>query len=1065
MRPIQRWILQCTQLWLLLAAASTACAQHFPILQVPNSPHGIFSMMQDSESALWLGTIDDVYRFDGTNFYSLRQYGFPKEIPNGFAEDSDGGIWIATQGSDTGGGTGKGGIYRYRAGHVEKIFSGDGLSVVTVAPGILLASIGTELQGKPAYGDLILFRKEGNRWNPTRLLDKQADHITIDHRGNALFPCPGGWCEIARESLLHIPNAGTSLNVDRHVANPMLERVLRDKFGCMWFRAESFASYQCKTDPQPTTLPESISEFDSSAHLEETAKGDIFMLVRLALGRPGAFQTAIDADGLPPAMGTAIVGKDGTIWIGADGGLYRFMYPFRLTLWDKNDGISSIFGILRTSQSTYISGEGIRRLDSDGRHWTDVAPRAETAGYLTPGPNGTLFLATASDLYDLDANGKVLAQTAISRPDTFFKLASGPDGQAWLGHRGVSSVIMKDGRPTLHSELTSEKETWDIKYDVQRHTLWACDGNDVVYQKNGTWGRISQRDGLLNFPCRALAIGNNGDLWLSYGASTDPAWIRDPTSGAPKIVNNTQRINELIANGTDSFLEVDHGGWIWRSSDAMYVASPDAAKADAWLRLDENDGFSIPGTDKQPFAADSDGSVWLTTATGVAHFTPPENFATVFPTPQIFVGGFSFGQATATTTDAVNELPRNTELVVHVGSLQFDRRSNLHLRYRLLPNQSSWIESNTFDLHLGKLGWGTHHLQIQGQLLNGPWSPVIEQPLTVPWPVWLSWPVLLLYGAGGTGMSFGAAQWSKRRRRQRELSLPDLSAWRMSALSPEAEQLVGTRIDDRYEVSNILSVGGFATVVKARDLENESRPCAVKIFRYEFGDRAWIRHRFEQEIWALEQLSHPNIVRITGHGAIGTGAPYLVMEFIQGQSLRERLDQGAVPRNQIGVFLRQIAGALQSLHQRAIYHRDLKPENLMIRSDAEGMPEIILIDFSIAIVKSRDQTFHGISRVAGTLEYMAPEQVIGYVDASTDIYSLAKVVMEMVTGMRWAELFPEATLDLPEQIRDYFAENAGIFKPDSIDAIVWAMAFDPARRPKEVIKFAEPIVRDLEQRP
>jgi serine/threonine-protein kinase len=270
-------------------------------------------------------------------------------------------------------------------------------------------------------------------------------------------------------------------------------------------------------------------------------------------------------------------------------------------------------------------------------------------------------------------------------------------------------------------------------------------------------------------------------------------------------------------------------------------------------------------------------------------------------------------------------------------------------------------------------------------------------------------------------------------------------------------------LDGRYEIGHILSVGGFATVARARDLQRDGAPCAVKIFRYEFGDRAWIRHRFEQEISALEQLSHPNIVRITGHGAIDTGAPYLVMEFIQGRSLREQLDQGAIPRHQIGVFLRQVAGALHSLHRKAIYHRDLKPENLMIRSDADGRPEIVLIDFSIAIVKSPNQTFHGISRVAGTLEYMAPEQVIGYADASTDIYSLTKIVMEMLTGLRWAELFPEATLDLPDRINDYFSRNSDIFHADSIAQIVSAIAFDPAGRPKDVWAFATPIIRDLER--
>jgi len=87
---------------LILVLATVTCfGQHYLTLQVPGSPYGICTMLQDSPSALWLGTIDDVYCFDGERFYSLRPYGFPKEAPISFAEDSEGGIWIATDLMDT----------------------------------------------------------------------------------------------------------------------------------------------------------------------------------------------------------------------------------------------------------------------------------------------------------------------------------------------------------------------------------------------------------------------------------------------------------------------------------------------------------------------------------------------------------------------------------------------------------------------------------------------------------------------------------------------------------------------------------------------------------------------------------------------------------------------------------------------------------------------------------------------------------------------------------------------------------------------------------------------------
>jgi hypothetical protein len=510
------------------------------------------------------------------------------------------------------------------------------------------------------------------------------------------------------------------------------------------------------------------------------------------------------------------------------------------------------------------------------------------------------------------------------------------------------------------------------------------------------------------------------------------------------------------------------GRWWW-GTNGLYIANANSARQGNWIRLDQRDlaGPEVLPEERYGFETAPDGSIWLGTQVGVLHFSPPEDFATNFPAPNVYVAGFSGGGVPPTLADAIAEIPRAADLTAHIGMLQFDRRGAVQLRYRVLPDQPDWKLSNTFNLALGKLHWGKHRLQVQAQLATGAWSQVAQQTLEIPWPGWLTWPAWLLYGIGGTGIGFGARQWWRRREYERNLPLPDLRAWRLGALAPETEALIGTVVDERYEIGHILSVGGFATVARARDLKEDTL-CAIKIFRFELGDRAWIRHRFEQEISALAKVKHPNIVRITGHGAIESGAPYLVMEFVHGRTLREYLEKGALERPQAGEFLDQLAGALAELHSAQIFHRDLKPENLMIRAGRDragagedSKPQIVLIDFSIAIVKAPDQTFHGISRVAGTLDYMAPEQVIGYADASTDIYSLAKVLLEMVTGVRWTEFLPEAKLDLPNQLRDFFHERPQMFGSESVEMIVSALAFDPGSRPKDVILFAAPIIRDL----
>jgi tRNA A-37 threonylcarbamoyl transferase component Bud32 len=1061
MRQLRRWI-RVT----MMAAATTAWAQHYPILPMPGAPHGIFTLMQDSHSAIWVGTIDEVFRFDGEHFYSLRPYGFPKETPNSFAEDSDGGIWIATQGTDANGGTVAGGLYRYKAGRVEKIFAADGLTIMPLAPGVMIAAIGTEVNGKPSYGDLDLFRESDGKWTAETLLRKQADHLTFDHQGNVLFPCPGGWCEIARKQLLEWRSSASKFDVQHHAGSPLIERVLRDRYGCMWFRAEPFASYQCPADPQPILMPKSISQFDVSAHLEEAPDGSILTLVPLVLGRPGAFHAATGSNGIPEPIDTAMMAKDGTIWIGAETGLYRFTYPFKLEYWDKEDGIGSPFSILREGSSILASSVGILRLNDGRGRWNLIPGTEGLGGILAAGPRDTFFAATRDLLTQFSTDGKVIARLPIANSlGAGAFLARAKNGDMWLGQDGIFKVIDQGKRFSMQAEnLPSERvpeRILDMQYDKLHDIVWACDGNDVAFHKGGVWKRITQKDGLLGQTCNSIGIQQNGDVWVGYRINA-VSWIADAASGHPVIKNYTQWVNDVVENSGAHFLSADARDRLWLGSEVLRVATPEAAKAGEWIKLDERDGLSPPWVDGRPFMSDADGSVWFGTTTGAVHFSPPEDFASRFPTPPVFIAGFTVGQGAPILGDTIGSIARNANVVAHIGSMQFDRRNALHIRYRMLPEQTLWTDSNDTNLQLGKLRWGSHTLQVQAQLATGPWSPIAEQPLHVPWPFWLSWPFLLGLSVCVGGVVVGGRRWRKKRRARAKKAFPELAEWRLAAFSPELQQLNGTLLDSRFEIGRVLARGGFATVVEGRDLKEGGRACAVKIFRQELIDKEWMERRFRQEVLALATIHHPNVVRIFGHGTTPGGSPYLVMEFVDGKTLRQVLEEGKLTPQLTACYLRQTGIALDEIHAHAVCHRDLKPENLMIRNESAAGEELVLIDFSIAIVKDPDETLHGLSRAAGTLYYMAPEQAIGYADSSTDIYSLAKIVLEMMTGQRLSTLLPDASMDLPARVRELLSGLPVPLSPPAIDLLSSALEFDPSRRPKVAGEFSSVIARDLE---
>ncbi len=212
----------------------------------------------------------------------------------------------------------------------------------------------------------------------------------------------------------------------------------------------------------------------------------------------------------------------------------------------------------------------------------------------------------------------------------------------------------------------------------------------------------------------------------------------------------------------------------------------------------------------------------------------------------------------------------------------------------------------------------------------------------------------------------------------------------------------GTRFGD-CEILGPLGAGGMGEVYRARD--NLGREVAIKVLPEELASNPDRLRRFEQEARAAAALNHPNILAVFSFGT-SARMPYLVTELLQGQTLKERLEQGSIPVRKVVEYGLQIARGLTSAHERGIVHRDLKPENLFLTKD--GIVKIL--DFGLAKLvapASSDQgktvtlskTEPGI--VMGTAGYMSPEQIRGHaVDARSDLFSLGAVLYEMISGNR-----------------------------------------------------------------
>jgi eukaryotic-like serine/threonine-protein kinase len=228
-----------------------------------------------------------------------------------------------------------------------------------------------------------------------------------------------------------------------------------------------------------------------------------------------------------------------------------------------------------------------------------------------------------------------------------------------------------------------------------------------------------------------------------------------------------------------------------------------------------------------------------------------------------------------------------------------------------------------------------------------------------------------------------------------------------------------------YEIVALVGAGGMGEVYKARDTRL-SRTVAIKLLPADMADRPDRRARFEVEARAISALSHPNICTLFDVGDEG-GRSYFVMEFLEGETLDDRLARGPLAPDEVVRFAAQIADALAHAHRARIVHRDLKPGNVMLTASgagSTGSPQVKLLDFGLALRPIADSNGDALSTVSfdqrkltaegtilGTFQYMAPEQLEGRdADARTDIFAFGALLYEMASGRKPFEGASQATL-------------------------------------------------------
>lgn len=209
----------------------------------------------------------------------------------------------------------------------------------------------------------------------------------------------------------------------------------------------------------------------------------------------------------------------------------------------------------------------------------------------------------------------------------------------------------------------------------------------------------------------------------------------------------------------------------------------------------------------------------------------------------------------------------------------------------------------------------------------------------------------------------------------------------------------GLLINDRYRLEERIGAGGMALVWRAFDVTME-RTVVVKIMHDALKtDQEHIK-RFDQECRLMARIRHPNVVTIFDSGTLDGVIPYMVMEFVKGESLRHLIDErGAAPVKTAAAIMTQVCAGLQDAHDVGVVHRDLKPDNIVIQDRTHKIDTVKLVDFGIARLIDSKERMTKTGTVIGTMEYISPEQLRDEaIDGRADIYALGIVLFEILTA-------------------------------------------------------------------
>lgn len=673
----------------------------------------------------------------------------------------------------------------------------------------------------------------------------------------------------------------------------------------------------------------------------------------------------------------------------------------------------------------------LRRLDDN--RWPTVTSESRLFhGLAFPSPNRWLASTRQSGVVFLTPQGQMSSPLAL--PPSFIadqaRLLLHHAGQTWVVHK--QGLLRLEGNQLLVEPIPEPHPETPAPNDLHLHrdgSLWLGDGAGVaVRHPNGRWARLRTTEPLR--PVRSLALSPQGDaLWVALRRGG--GFARLTPSASRWTVQHFSAAAGYSPHDTH-FIKIDSRGWIWRGTEeGVFVSDGIHTAPQDWLHLSAANGLAGNATDQYGFWEDRHGSIWISGADGVTSFRPHPNWF---------------------------QPPSTPPLITRQQADEFQLAAPPHHAFRASPfryrfdTDTDWRTAASGLISLKNRPWLARELEIA-------WLGYAASPrLVVPLPVHRAWILgpLVVAVPSLLFLAFRRSYWFAK------FLFLARGWWQRDTppLDSDSPDRTGELLAHRYLLDSRIASGGFGQVYRATDQQQPDVPLALKLIDPQLNATPHrSRQHFGLELAALQSIQHPGIISILDWGIAQDGTPFLVMPFLPGPTLRHRLSEpDPLPDPHIAALIQELTAAVESLHSRGLVHRDLKPENIILHAS-----QPVIIDFGAATFRGPEGKLATTQVLSGSYHYLAPERLLGYYSPASDLYSLAVIFFELLSGKTAHEInevysqpaFLDAlTNALAERrSRESALRLASLFRP--------AFHPDPLERPANLGAWVQPIVAEL----